>query len=222
LLKKTEKAQETLSNHGNMKDQENQWWQQVWRLVIRTSVDSFKQEVTARPKSSFMALLRRIYPNLGYVNYQGEDCNAHWNYASFKGKVVLDLGADYGSTVRYFLKKGAKFVIAVEGNPKLARELKKRYQGSEKVLCEELMINAPEDINKFISWKPIDIAKVDIEGAEKFLLSLPSITKIPTWLIETHSKEVDHQLIIYFQQNGFNVYRLSALGANMLKAELNQ
>ncbi len=169
-----------------------------------------------------MTFLRRIYPNIGYANYQKEDCDAHWNYTSFKDKVILDLGADYGSTVRYFLKKGARFIIAVEGNPKLAQELKKRYQSSGKVMCEELMIGSTEDLNKFICRKDIDVAKVYIEGAEKFLLSIPSIVNIPTWLIETHSKEIDRLLIIHFQKNGFTVYRLSALGADMLKAVLNQ
>jgi predicted RNA methylase len=162
-----------------------------------------------------------MYPNLGYVNCQGEDCDAHWNYVSFKDKAVLDLGADYGSTVRYFLKKGARFIMAVEGDPKLAQELKKRYQFSSKVVCEELMISSAEDMNRLICQKRFDLAKVDIEGAEKFLLPLQSIVTIPTWLIETHSKEIDRLLIMHFQKNGFKVYRQSAINASMLKAVLD-
>jgi hypothetical protein len=222
LLKKAKKACKGQPNQGNKKGHEYYLWQRVWGLLMQTSVSSFKQEVSARPKSSFMTFLRRIYPNIGYANYQKEDCDAHWNYTSFKDKVILDLGADYGSTLRYFLKKGARLIIAVEGNPKLAQELKKRYQSSGKVICEELMIDSAEDLNKFICQKDIDVAKVDIEGAEKFLLSLPSIVNIPTWLIETHSVEIDRLLIIHFQEQGFKVYRQSALGANMLKAVLNQ
>lgn len=194
----------------------------VKKLMGVSTISSFKREVSARPKSSLMAFLRRIYPNLGYATCLKEDCDAHWNYASFKDKVVLDLGADYGSTVRYFLKKGARFIIAVEGDPKFAQELRKRYQSSGKVMFEELMIDSAEDMNKLICHKGIDLAKIDIEGAEKFLLSLPSIMNIPTWLIETHSKEIDRQLIIHFQKHGFKVYRQSALSANLLKAVLER
>lgn len=198
------------------------WWQWILGLLMqKTTISSFKREVSARPKSLFMAFLRRIYPNLGYVTCQNEDCDAHWNHVSFKDKVVLDLGADYGSTVRYFLKKGARFIMAVEGDPKFARELKKRYQSSRQVMCKELMINSAEDMDKLICQKGIDLAKVDIEGAERFLLSLPSIVNIPTWLIETHSKEIDRQLIIHFQKHGFKVYRHSAVSASMLKAVLD-
>ena len=219
LLKKAKKACKGQPNQGNKNGHEYYLLQRVWSLLMqKTPASSFKLEVSARPKSSLMAFLRRAYPNLGYANYQGEDCDAHWNYVSFKDKVVLDLGADYGSTVRYFLKKGARFIIAVEGNRKFAQELKKRYQSSGKVICEELMIGSSEDLNKFICRKDIDVAKVDIEGAEKFLLSLPSIVNIPTWLIETHSVEIDRLLIIHFQEQGFKVYRLYALGANYVKS----
>ena len=196
-------------------------WQRVANLMLETTFSMFKKEVSVRPKYVFMAFLRRLYPNLGYTNCHREDCDAHWNYASYKHKVVLDLGADYGSTVRYFLKKRARFIIAVEGNPKLAQLLRKKYQNSEKVRCEELMINSAEDIGKLICNEDIDIAKVDIEGAEKFLLSLPSIASIPTWLIETHNKQVDKLLIAYFQEYGFKVFRPPSIGNNkILKAVL--
>jgi predicted methyltransferase len=58
----------------------------------------------------------------------GEDYSKHWK-ADFKGKVVLDLGADYGSTAFYFLQKGAREVIAVEGDRILALNLAKNAKG---------------------------------------------------------------------------------------------
>jgi len=55
-------------------------------------------------------ILREILPIFN------EDYNECWGCVSYKDKTVLDLGADYGSTVYYFLKNGAKKVIAVEGD----------------------------------------------------------------------------------------------------------
>src|SRR3990170_8039302 len=69
------------------------------------------------------------------LTYGPENYNVHWKYTSFKGKVILDLGADVGSTAKFFLKNGARRVIAVEGNDKNAYQLFHNYQNNNKVVC---------------------------------------------------------------------------------------
>ncbi|MEM2995027.1 MAG: hypothetical protein QXI91_03285 [Candidatus Bathyarchaeia archaeon] len=74
--------------------------------------------------------IRNILLNVarGTLPSFGEDYDKHWNYLNFKGKKILDLGADYGSTASYFLWQGAKQVIAVERNEEFAEALRKTFE----------------------------------------------------------------------------------------------
>ena len=133
-----------------------------------------------------------------------EDYNKHWNYTSFVGKTVLDLGADYGSTADYFLLNGAKRVIAVEGDKELARKLYGNFGNDKRVVCIEKWISSGKDVNMLIEKYHPDIVKVDIEGAEKSLLDV-DVAKVKEWLIETHTKELYRMISKFFTQNGFKV-----------------
>jgi hypothetical protein len=98
----------------------------------------------------------------------GEDYFKHWK-ADFQGKCVLDLGADYGSTACYFLRRGAREVIAVEGNRILALNLARNAKRERRITPIQGMITRPEQVDALIlKYKP-DIVKVDIEGCESAL-----------------------------------------------------
>ena len=140
-----------------------------------------------------------------------EDYGKHWNFTTFKGKTVLDLGADYGSTAWYFKRKGAARVIAVEGDHQRAELLKKNSEKYE-FFSYELMVKSAEDIEWLLKrHRNIDVAKVDIEGAEIFLSKCdPQLIKnIPFWMIETHSEDVNKILLEWFSDLGYNVSRYS-------------
>jgi len=132
----------------------------------------------------------------------GEDYDRHWNFTSFENKVILDLGADYGSTAYYFLRKGASKVIAVEGNPELASKLKFNSQRFKKIVPIENFIGSSEKIEKLISDYHPDLVKVDIEGYEKLLTNI-DVTKVKEWLIEAHSKELYLTLVKFYLKHGF-------------------
>jgi hypothetical protein len=134
----------------------------------------------------------------------GEDYDRHWNFTSFENKVILDLGADYGSTAYYFLRKGASKVIAVEGNPQLASKLKFNSQKFKKIVPIENFIDNSEKIENLISDYHPDLAKVDIEGYEKHLTNI-DVTKVKEWLIEAHSKELYLTLVKFYLKCGFCV-----------------
>jgi len=139
--------------------------------------------------------------------WHGEDFDKHWNYTSFVGKTVLDLGADYGSTAHYFLKKGATRIIAVEGDPELASKLEQNYQNNSRVKCIKMWIQRSDHIVNFIrAFKP-DLAKVDIEGSESVLLNInPEVLKmVKEWLIEIHSDELYGEILDFLNRQGFNV-----------------
>ncbi|MCX8163090.1 MAG: FkbM family methyltransferase [Candidatus Micrarchaeota archaeon] len=58
---------------------------------------------------------------------------------------------------------------------------------------------------KILTENHYDIAKIDCEGCEKYLLELDqkTLTKIPIWLIEVHSKELEKNILEKFKQAGF-------------------
>jgi len=120
----------------------------------------------------------------------------------------MDLGADYGSTVYYFLKKGAEKVIAVEGDETLASKLKENYGDDPRVQCVTKWISNAKHIEQLIRSYPCDIAKVDIEGAETHIakVSHETLLTVKTWLIETHTQEIYDKLTSLFLKLKFKVY----------------
>lgn len=150
-------------------------------------------------KSKFIKLFGGIPP------VYNEDYNKHWNFISFQNKIILDLGADYGSTAYHFLRKGASKVIAVEGDSRLASKLKAYFQNNNKVIAIEEFIDSPKKIEALITKYRPNLIKVDIEGAEKYILGINNAEHISEWLIEAHSNEIYQALSTFLVGHGFNV-----------------
>jgi len=151
-----------------------------------------------------MLILKEILP-LYNENY--DEC---WGYVSYKDKTVLDLGADYGSTAYYFLKKGAIKVIAVEGDKSFSLRLAQNYGKNSRVVCILKWISCSKDIEELVKLYPSDIVKVDIEGAEIYIAEVPSevLLSVKEWLIETHTEEIYNELSKLFLSLGFKVYAI--------------
>jgi len=125
----------------------------------------------------------------------GENMEHHWGSEAFKidykDKIVLDLGAGNGESTEYFLFKGAKKVIAVEGYFEFFKTLFKNVETilGEKVVPIQIMIKDPEDIESLIlEYKP-DIIKSDIEGAEIHILKMKNEiwNLVQDYIIEFHA-----------------------------------
>jgi predicted rRNA methylase YqxC with S4 and FtsJ domains len=168
----------------------------------------------ARMKELPRTVLCRAYWKIvgGIRPIYKEDYERHWGHISFKEKNVLDLGADYGSTAYYFLKKGARKVIAVEGDPKLASKLKKIYMEDSKVICIEKWISCAGDIEELIKEHSPDVVKMDLgNGDEKHLLRLPVaiLLSVKEWLVELHSDKFYAKLSDLFRRHGFSVRKFT-------------
>jgi len=135
----------------------------------------------------------------------GKDYDHHWGYTSFAGKIILDLGADYGSTVHFFLSRGAKKVVAVEGNPDFASKLKGWYGLDRRVTCIERWISSANDLKELLEKYQVDVAKVDIVGAERYLLGVPQklLCGVDEWLIQSHPLKTASDLMAKFERLGF-------------------
>jgi predicted RNA methylase len=154
---------------------------------------------SGRLKAKIIRLMGGIPP------IYNEDYNKHWNFTSFKDKVILDLGADYGSTAYYFLRKGANKVIAVEGNSELAAKMKLNFKNDDRVIAIHEFIDSSSKIENLISVHHPDLIKVDIEGSEMCILDMDNVGQVNEWLIETHSNEIYNALSRFLTKEGFSI-----------------
>jgi disulfide oxidoreductase YuzD len=75
------------------------------------------------------------------------------------------------------------------------------------------MIKSAEHLTHlFLEYKP-DIVKMDIEGAERHLLSCSNIilSNINEWLIECHNEELYEKIKEKFQNSNFKVFYISPM-----------
>ena len=116
-----------------------------------------------------------------------ENYDLHWGYVDWKDKIVLDCGADYGSTAKFFLDRGAKKVIAVEYD--------EQYWDALIALSEEANIipvkrflSTARDFEDLISEYVVDAIKVDVEGGEVGLINLDCeyLRRVAEYAIEYH------------------------------------
>lgn len=138
------------------------------------------------------------------IEQTGESFELHWAFTDYKDKVVLDLGADFGSTADCFMQVGAKGVIPVEGDLDLYNKLKVKYPNA--VYC---YIDNYKKMNDILTKYSADIVKVDIEFAEVWLLFQENtlLAKFNTWLIEGHQKDLTNAVEYKFLNAGFSYIR---------------
>ena len=131
-----------------------------------------------------------------------------WPNIDFKDKIVLDLGADWGSTAYYFRQKGASLIIAIEGELNYFTELCKNAEKIGNVIPVHMWIDTPRQIMALMEKYGPDIVKVDIEREEINLLAImPHILKkVKIFLIEVHAWiDVHDAIIARFQSLGFKI-----------------
>jgi len=121
-------------------------------------------------------------------SYEGENFESHWGVFSFTGKVILDVGADYGSTAAFFLMRGAKRVIAVEPNPVYFKRLVSNFRLDPRVIPVQKEIQDSRDLENLIRRFRPNLVKTDCEGCEIHLIHVdPSVLRsVPEYLVETH------------------------------------
>jgi len=137
--------------------------------------------------------------NFIFDGHECEDFDEHWGFADFKNKIVLDFGADSGSTPAYFLSRGAKWVIAVSGRADyngLVANIQKF--GWNNVTAINRWISSSQDFIDLIETYHPDIVKCDLDPetrtcklCELYLMECPDdiLKLVPEYLIEWHDNE---------------------------------
>jgi predicted RNA methylase len=145
-------------------------------------------------------------PAVNAVN-PDEDYSAHWRTLKITNETILDLGADYGTTADYFLRMGAKNIVAVESEKEIFGGLFEYGQRNLLVKAIHKKVESGKDINTLLKrWQPT-VVKCDIEGDEQaFLTASPTLLKgIKQFVIETHNTTVENSLRSFFKDLGFHV-----------------
>ena len=149
----------------------------------------------------------------------------HWSGIDCADKMVLDIGADYGATADFFLRQGARLVVAVESNAELAKQLAILATERSGLIALHQHVTSADDFRVlFDTWDP-EVVKVDCEGCECALLELEDswFSRPALYAVETHgpeqaerdgnpfplsSAEALHQfLLLKFQRCGYEVVR---------------
>ncbi len=110
------------------------------------------------------------------INTALETYEKNYGMIDYKDKVVVDIGADFGSTARFFLRKGAKKVIAYEANPILRLQLLENFYTDTR-----LEIHG--------AWEGKmpkgDVLKMDCEGCE-YSMTEAQLQQFPKWAVGVH------------------------------------
>jgi len=139
----------------------------------------------------------------------------------YRKKVVLDIGADVGSTADFFLQKGARKVFAVESEPKIYDQLVKNVDtilGAGKVVPIHMAVQTPEHFEQLLTRANPDITKLDVNGkgrecshVEHLLCKVdPHRLKCCNeWLIEMHGNTLKDITMTCMGSIGFHMRRLA-------------
>ncbi len=162
-----------------------------------------------------ISTIEYVIETLKKIRFTGEDFDWHWGFVNWKNKSILDLGADIGSTAECFLDAGANKVIAVEGDKNLFDQLSEFAKINQRTVPIHKYIANKDDLRNLFSLYSdfTDIAKIDIEGAEKFLLDLPNdmLKSIKEYAIECHSKDILNSISKRFISLGFKIHTIKFL-----------
>ena len=119
-----------------------------------------------------------------WVNFK-EYCRYYW-LINYKNKVVVDYGADIGSSAIYFLSKGATKVFCYE----IEKNAIKKYNEIVKYMPEFKNLDLINKVKYNIKNAKGEILKMDIEGSEERLLSKSYLDNFQEFIIALHPQDI--------------------------------
>ena len=140
----------------------------------------------------YAKLERELKPLCSWVDFY----DYIWSYGSinWKNKVVLDIGAEIGSSALFFLMNGAKKVYLIENNKeynKTYEQLKLKYVDLSSGLKLDLLSNTEMLASLADMPSGIDVLKMDCEGCELSLLTEELISKASEFVVGLHKPQLD-------------------------------
>jgi len=150
-----------------------------------------------------------------------------YGYLIVKDKVILDIGADVGTTADYWLQHGAKKIYAVEGEQTHYKQLLiniKNQKWEDVVKAEEMIVCNKNQFVYLLNKYHADIVKIDCEGCEQFWLETDDKTmSIPNvYLIEFHKQAFFERGTDRLQLLGYKLEKLVKVNYGVYVALYNK
>ena len=132
---------------------------------------------------------------LDIPSWHGEDYESDWGLLDVEGRVVLDIGADYGSTAAFFLNKGAVKVICVESYDNDYAALAELAKGEPRIEAIHRHVASSVDFETLVVTYQPDVVKIDCEGCEALLLGVRPcvLRRVEQFGIELHNEATSIQ-----------------------------
>ena len=131
------------------------------------------------------------------------ECERFYSGLDVAGKIVIDVGCDFGTTPMYFLRKGAKFVMGFSMDSQYFYDvgyIHYNVNDDPNVLLE--FIQKRQQM-KTIASLPF-VLKSDCEGCE-WNFTKEFIETFDDWIIAVHTPITNESLYQYIKDNGENI-----------------
>ena len=129
------------------------------------------------------------------------DCIRFYDSLDVKGKIVIDVGCDFGTTPMYFLSKGARTVIGFSRDKQYFHSIHyKHYETTVDAFTFPAMIKNIKSIRDEMS-PPVLVLKSDCEGCE-WSFTQGFIETFDDWIIAVHTPIGDNDLYEYIRSKG--------------------
>ena len=190
---------------NNLDQEERKMAIDALKIMAKENNKVEEKHITTINKFRIKSPFYELPNNVLWSHYENE-----YGYLIVKDKVILDIGADVGTSADYFLQQGAKKIYAIEGEdyhyqPLLKNIIKQGWQ--EVVIPEQMMVCSADNFKTLIEKYPADIVKIDCEGCERFWLELDdNIVSIPdVYIIEFHTPLLSKQGVNKLLNLGYKI-----------------
>ena len=127
-----------------------------------------------------------------------QDCVEIYSRLDVKGRHVLDLGSDFGTTPMFFIGKGAKEVIGFS-----LEEAYYMHRNYTHYVVDKIP-DSGDDINDILMcthYTRNDVLKIDAEGLE-WTIYPSTISYFHDWIIALHKPILNPELYEWIKENG--------------------
>jgi hypothetical protein len=151
--------------------------------------------------------------SMKHIKIDSENPLHHWYFLDVKDKKVLDLGCGKHlledgmlTTPEFFLRQGAKSVIGVDPHVNDIEWFKTNITNGQ------FFVDCIKDVSQLDFYLNMDVqaVKIDIEGHENCLLQTTNLlTHITDIAIETHNRELFHDILIKLVDLNFTITHIA-------------
>jgi len=159
---------------------------------------SFSSYFRWRYSNSIFPVLVRINFALPELSPYWSECRKFYKYLNVKGKIVYDIGDDFGTSPMFFIQRGADYVYGMSLDDAIFSHDRYSHQKREFDFIDSIV--EVVEIRKANPEKQI-VLKADCEGCE-WSFTKEFIEHFDDWVIALHAPVRNKELYNYIWKNG--------------------